>query len=181
MGIVAYIVLALVIPEEPIEHAQAKQAQPGWGAGWQRSLNNASVGLVVGFSLVLIGGVLLLNGLGLIPSFVYDLWRLFWRLFWPLLLIGLGIIVILGLSGHPWRGSSRPLRRSPNRVIAGVCGGLGEYLGVDPTLVRAFWIFATLVSFGLGVLAYLVLMLVMPEPGGPVVRPGRGPRRGRPW
>ncbi len=173
-GVLAYLVLALVIPEETPEHAQIKQVTPGWGAGWQRSLSSGHVGFLVGLALILLGGVLLLDTLGLIPGFVYRMWRLFWQLFWPLVLITLGVVMILGISDRAWRrrlrlGSGRSLRRSRDRVVAGVCGGLAEYLGVDPTLVRVFWVFGTLLSLGvIGVLAYLALMLVMPEPDGSI-------------
>jgi phage shock protein PspC (stress-responsive transcriptional regulator) len=46
-------------------------------------------------------------------------------------------------------------------MVAGVCGGLGQYLSVDSTLVRLFFVFMTFYHF-LGVWAYLVLLLVMP-------------------
>ncbi|MDP6478799.1 MAG: PspC domain-containing protein [Phycisphaerales bacterium] len=52
-------------------------------------------------------------------------------------------------------------RRSSNRVIAGVCGGLAEYLGWDPTLVRIVWLVLVLAA-GTGVLAYLILWICMP-------------------
>lgn len=46
--------------------------------------------------------------------------------------------------------------------IAGVCGGLGEYFGVDPTIVRI--IFVCMVFFiGTGLMAYIILALVMPK------------------
>jgi len=174
-GILAYIVLALVIPGETSEHARTKQVPPGWGAGWQRGLHGTNVGLLAGLALIFVGGILLLGQLGLIPGFVYNLWRLFWKLFWPLVLIGLGIVMVIGLSGQAWRrgglGSGRPLYRSRDRMVAGVCGGLAEYLEIDPTLIRVLWVFGTLASFGLGVLAYLALMLMMPEPNGSITRP----------
>jgi phage shock protein C len=56
----------------------------------------------------------------------------------------------------------RLYRSRTDRMIAGVCGGLGEYFGIDPTLVRLLFVFAAL-FYGPGVLAYLILMLVVPE------------------
>lgn len=51
---------------------------------------------------------------------------------------------------------------SSDRKIAGVCGGIGEYLGVDPTLIRILWIFFGLVV-GSGILAYLIAWIVIPS------------------
>lgn len=58
----------------------------------------------------------------------------------------------------------RTLRRSrTNRVIAGVCGGLGDYFGVDPTIVRIIFILLLLPGGVPGPLVYFILWLVMPE------------------
>jgi phage shock protein C len=56
----------------------------------------------------------------------------------------------------------RLYRSSRDRMVAGVCGGLGEYLDVDPTLIRLLFVAAVLAGFGSGILLYLVLMIVMP-------------------
>lgn len=60
---------------------------------------------------------------------------------------------------------NRPLRRSThNRMIAGICGGLGEYFGIDPTLVRVMYVIGSLISVAFpGILIYLILWLVIPE------------------
>lgn len=62
-------------------------------------------------------------------------------------------------------GSNKPrlLRRSrTDKVIGGVCGGLGRYLGVDPVLIRiAFVVLA--VAGGSGVLLYIVAWILIPE------------------
>ena len=59
----------------------------------------------------------------------------------------------------------RPLRRSrDDRMIAGVVGGLAEYMGIDPTLARVLFVILSLVSAAFpGVLVYLILWLVIPE------------------
>ena len=51
-----------------------------------------------------------------------------------------------------------------NKVIAGVCGGIGEYFNVDPVAIRLLWVLLTAFS-GLfpGLLAYLIAWLVIPE------------------
>jgi phage shock protein C len=61
------------------------------------------------------------------------------------------------------RPATRLLRRSgDDRVIAGVCGGLGRYLQVDPVLLRIALVILT-VSGGLGVLLYIVAVILIPE------------------
>ncbi|WP_243043101.1 PspC domain-containing protein [Dyella sedimenti] len=53
-------------------------------------------------------------------------------------------------------------RSLTDRKLAGVCGGIAEYLGWDPTLVRLLWVVLTLLG-GSGVVAYIVLWIVMPD------------------
>jgi phage shock protein C len=58
----------------------------------------------------------------------------------------------------------RLYRSSSERMIGGVCGGLGEYFAVDPTLIRLLFVAAALLG-GHGLLVYLILLvLVPPEP-----------------
>jgi len=61
--------------------------------------------------------------------------------------------------------TGQPLRRSSrNRVLAGVCGGLAEWLGWDVTLVRVLYVVVSVLSVAFpGILVYLVLWLVMPK------------------
>ena len=54
------------------------------------------------------------------------------------------------------------VRSKNNRMICGVCGGIGEYLGIDPTVVRLLWILFSVMG-GAGVLAYIIAALVIPE------------------
>jgi len=54
-------------------------------------------------------------------------------------------------------------RSTSNRMIAGVCAGLGEYLGIDPTIIRLLAVLAFFTGFGGIALVYLVMALVVPE------------------
>jgi phage shock protein C len=47
-------------------------------------------------------------------------------------------------------------------MISGVCGGLGEFFGIDPTLIRLLFVLLTIFG-GSGVLVYLVMLLIVPE------------------
>jgi phage shock protein PspC (stress-responsive transcriptional regulator) len=53
-------------------------------------------------------------------------------------------------------------RSTTDKMLAGVCGGLGKYFGIDATVVRL--IFALLVFFGVGsgIILYIILALIMP-------------------
>ena len=55
----------------------------------------------------------------------------------------------------------RLVRSEQNKVIAGVCAGLGEYFDIDPTIVRLVFIVFALAG-GPGILAYLIMWLIMP-------------------
>ena len=57
----------------------------------------------------------------------------------------------------------RLTRSTSNRMIAGVCAGLGEYLGIDPTIVRLLVILAFFTGFGGIAFVYLVMAFVVPE------------------
>ena len=53
-------------------------------------------------------------------------------------------------------------RSRTDKMIAGVCGGLGKYLGVDPTLIRLAFVLLLLFGIGSGLLVYLAMMLLVP-------------------
>lgn len=57
----------------------------------------------------------------------------------------------------------KQLQRSrTNRVIAGVCGGLGQYFNLDPVLLRVLAVILAFISGGTMILVYLALALIMP-------------------
>jgi phage shock protein PspC (stress-responsive transcriptional regulator) len=58
--------------------------------------------------------------------------------------------------------SKRLYRSTTNRKIAGVCGGLGEYFDVDPTIIRIVWV-ALALGAGVGLIAYIIFWIVVPE------------------
>ena len=61
--------------------------------------------------------------------------------------------------------SDKQLMRSEDRMIAGVAGGLADYFDTDPTLIRILFVLLTLLGGGgLGILIYIVLWIITPEP-----------------
>lgn len=58
----------------------------------------------------------------------------------------------------------RLYRSKTNRVFAGICGGLGEYMNVDPVVLRLIWVLVVIFT-GIfpGVIAYLITIFIVPE------------------
>jgi phage shock protein C len=57
----------------------------------------------------------------------------------------------------------RLVRRSDDRMVAGVCSGVADYLGVDVTLVRLVTVVGAIFGFGSLILAYVVAWALLPE------------------
>lgn len=58
----------------------------------------------------------------------------------------------------------RLIRSKSDRMVFGVCGGLGKYFGVDPTLIRLGFAFVTLLSgIGPGIVVYIIMAIIMPQ------------------
>ncbi len=63
--------------------------------------------------------------------------------------------------------STKPIKRlyrsRSDKVLGGVCAGIGNYFEVDPVVVRLLWVIVTLFSLGLGLLAYIIAWIIVPE------------------
>ena len=69
------------------------------------------------------------------------------------------------MNGAPAR---RLTRSRKHKIIAGVCGGIAEYFDLDPTVVRVAYVLLSIASVAFpGILAYIILMFVMPPPDAP--------------
>lgn len=53
-------------------------------------------------------------------------------------------------------------KSATNRMICGVCAGIGEYLGMDPTVIRLLWVLLTFFG-GSGIIAYIIAAIIIPE------------------
>lgn len=140
---------------------------------------------VWGIILIFIGVLLLLSNMELLPfSHWFEFWDFIsWQGIVSVIIIIIGVMLVLNyfktpekpLTQHSTepvieaqqetpRPASKILRRSiENKKIAGVCGGLAEYLDIDPTIVRLIFVLLTLSSFGLGIFLYIVLAIAMPQ------------------
>ena len=68
---------------------------------------------------------------------------------------------------YPNGSGKRLVRRRDNRIIAGVCAGIADYLGVDVNLLRVVVAVLTVFTVGTGVVAYAIAWAVIPEEGQP--------------
>jgi phage shock protein C len=59
-------------------------------------------------------------------------------------------------------GAKKLYRSTKDRWLAGICGGIAEYLALDPTIIRVLFVLFSLVAFG-GILAYIILWLIIPQ------------------
>ncbi|MDH4420676.1 MULTISPECIES: PspC domain-containing protein [Bacillus] len=58
--------------------------------------------------------------------------------------------------------SKKLCKSETDKMLSGVCGGLGEYFDISSTLIRILWVIAVL-CFGTGFLIYLICLLLMPR------------------
>ncbi|HZD60908.1 MAG TPA: PspC domain-containing protein [Anaerolineae bacterium] len=156
-GIIAYIVAWIIIPEWPAGKKEPEVPREVSG----------DVGLIIGLVLLGLGVWLLLNRLDLIPEPFFVFLRILENAFWPTLLIIIGVFVIIAATrgrGLTTDTEGKRLYRSRrNRVFTGVAGGIAEYFGIDPTLVRIIWVALFFVNFAVALIAYIVAAIVIPE------------------
>jgi phage shock protein C len=115
-------------------------------------------------------------GIQMLSTIVFYIENSFWWIFGFTLLFGYVLVAARKATGClepaiPARKS--PARRAPysrarlyrsgkDRILGGVCGGIAEYLGVDPVLIRLLWVIGTL-AWGFGIIAYLVAWIIIPR------------------
>ncbi len=103
-------------------------------------------------------------------------------IFWIIILLGY-LFLILECS---WKGKSifceggtsmkrlksitketakprRLYRSGKDKILGGVCGGIAEYLNIDPVIIRFIWIVASFASWGAGILLYIIMWIIMPR------------------
>lgn len=158
IGIILYITALIILPENPHEEYSPRKA--------------VNRNLVLGLILVIVGGLFLFRELGLFHRFY--LFDISFATIWGVLLIALGVLFLFqsrsqttGAEQSEESGdakNSRKLYRSrTDKMISGVCGGIGNYFNVDPSLIRIGYVIATFFSVGLGILVYILLAIILPE------------------
>jgi phage shock protein PspC (stress-responsive transcriptional regulator) len=133
--------------------------------------------IIAGSSLILLGLFILLKNTGIWYFNFFGIGR---EIFIPVALILAGIYLVIKFgsaaamrspddsvseaAGDEVKPGTKKLYRSTmDRKLAGVCGGLGEYLNIDSNLIRIFWLIFTFCSFGIGILIYIIFVIFVPE------------------
>lgn len=64
--------------------------------------------------------------------------------------------------------NKRLFRSSSNRMVCGVCAGIGDYTGIDPTVIRVLYVIISLIAGAgfLGLILYFILAVIIPEDDG---------------
>ncbi|HEY3375795.1 MAG TPA: PspC domain-containing protein [Candidatus Aquicultor sp.] len=174
LGIVLYIAALIIMPEcseaeEPGTASGSPQAQAAQGPSQAPSGGTGEAGLIIGIALVALGIWFLLANFNLIPSQFFFIWSRLSSAFWPLVLILTGVLILFvatrGGRGVTISTEGKHLYRSRhNRKIAGVAGGIADYLGIDATIIRLLWVLLALISgFWPALVAYIVMAIVIPE------------------
>lgn len=167
LGILLYLIALVVMKDNPSQSFADRKPQ------------SAAIYLGIGFILL---GLLFLSNRWDWYYFrpfhfhIFKPWFFHWDRFWPVILILLGVFYLIYVirrgdqasieksSAEPPDPGSRLFRSRDEKIIGGVCGGLAQYLNVDPAIVRIIWVVVSLSTGVLfGIIIYLVWMIVVPE------------------
>ncbi len=159
-GFLLYIIALFIVPDNP-EQVAKSSSHPKAKHEW-----NMAIGVV----MLVLGGLLLLGQFDLFDLGPLRLHFFPWRLFWPLALIGVGVFLIVNkatveetLGEVRKKAAESRIRKSrSDKMIFGVCGGVGKYFRIDSTVLRVLWVIAALFSGGIALLAYIVLAVLLP-------------------
>jgi phage shock protein C len=160
-GILAYIVCIFLIPDNPDQEVpEKKHKKPGEASKFW------------GIILIIIGALFLIQQSGIFYNFHF--WHIQWQAIIAFGFIALGVYIIMnrnkeqgdtaeeGNESSPAASGKIFYRIEQGKMLSGVCTGLAHYFSIDVTLMRLLWVFLTLASGGLGILAYIIAVIVLP-------------------
>jgi len=155
IGIIVYFASLIIIPVNPEQTPSDTR---------ESLIKDKS--LFWGSLLIIVGVFLLFKQFGLFYAF--NFWNFPWQSVWALILIALGAFLLFKRSkeGSETAGdeAKKMLYRSRDqKMIAGVCGGLAEYFELDVSVIRVLWVLGTIISIGIGIIVYVVMILILPE------------------
>jgi len=155
-GLLVYLASLLIIPNNPDQTPNEES-------------NNLikDKNLFWGSLLIIVGLFLILKQMGLF--FTFSMWHLPWQSIWAIALIAVGGILLYNRMKEEKdedveSAPAKKLYRSrTQKMVAGVCGGLSEYFEMDVSIIRIIWVIGTIISMGLGVVVYIVMLILFQE------------------
>jgi phage shock protein C len=166
-GLLIYIAALIIIPENTSQNVESEP-----------SSKKSDSGLFWGSLLIIAGAALLLKQFGFF--YYFNIWHWPWKTIWSLVLIIVGVLMLYNFTSlgskrdtekedtmSDQSDAKKQISRSNNKMLAGVCAGIAEYFDIDPTLVRLGYVLLSIASFGIGLIVYLILMIILPQ--APVV------------
>jgi len=175
-GLFLYIGGMIVMPVNPQHLAQIRTGE--------LPPQSRNAPKTFGIILVAIGVIFLFHNFGWFAF--YHIWNVSWGIVLPIVLIVFGMTMIymnqqarteakktqsgeeqgddMNMNSQSQEVPYKRLYKSRrDRKLFGVCGGLGDYFSVDPTIIRILLIFLTLLSFGTGIILYLAMAIFVPD------------------
>ena len=163
-GLIVYIIGIIIIPENLDQSTN----------NGEQSEKHNDRGLFWGSLLILVGAALLLKQFGFF--YYFNIWHLPWKSIWSMVLIIIGVLMLYNFTNLGSRkveksdeydsnreSGKKQIYRSQNKILAGVCAGIAEYFDIDPNLVRLAYALLSIVSFGMGLVVYIILMIILPQ------------------
>ena len=155
-GILIYIASLIIIPNNPDQEVPEK-----------RESIIKDKPLFWGSLLIVVGVFLLFRQMGLFYSFQF--WHIPWQSVWAIVLILIGAVLLFNKTREDKieegaEDTEKKLYRSRRqKMVGGVCGGLAEYFELDVSIIRVLWVIGTIISAGVGILVYIIMLIVFPE------------------
>jgi phage shock protein PspC (stress-responsive transcriptional regulator) len=170
LGAFAYLAAVLIVPKRTTDRTEENRL------------------MIPGLALMALGSFLFFENIGLSPIGFWGFFASTWKLLFPVFIVLVGLAFILAYrTGEPGLGvpfrERRLTRIESEKLVGGVCAGLARYFQIDPSIVRLIaFVGLILTPYGLGILFYLVMLVVIPlEAGGDFPAepgPGDAPHRG---
>jgi phage shock protein PspC (stress-responsive transcriptional regulator) len=152
IGVIAYILAMYLFP----------RVEAGETVVRERAARPAGT-LVVGLILLAVGAMIVLRALGVLNYGFWGAWHVAWIVLWPLSLIGGGLFLLYIYWRQGAEGTRVFRRLGWDKMVMGVCSGLGEFLKIDTGLVRLVFALLIILSRGVALIVYIALGLMTPE------------------
>ena len=152
IGVIAYLIAMYLFPRDEADSTAVPVLQ-----------RKPSGVLLVGALLLGIGILIVLRLAGVLEYGFWGAWHLAWVVLWPLSLIGGGLLLLFVYWRETSQGAPALKRSTEDKMLLGVCGGLGRYFRLDPNIVRFTFALVILLSRGVGLLVYILIGLLAPS------------------